>query len=185
MITYQDFLAVEQTDKSRAEFVRKVIDDYKSSDIYRNAAVADDYCRGRNTTTMQYQKTITTVTGEVVPDKYSAVHRSTSNFFNVFTTQLNQYLLGNGAKWGNDSTSEKLGNDLDTRLQQVGKAALVGGVSYGFFNLDPRGLKHGKQQLVAAVQGERRSVEEGRVERVQLFFVFLFVFGLVPYDFPA
>ena len=136
MTTYQDFLAVEQTDRDRAQFVRGLIKDYSSSDAYKTAAVADDYCRGVNTTITQYQKTITTVTGQVVPDTISAVHRSTSNFFEIFTTQLNQYLLGNGAKWGNDETAEKLGRDFDTRLQEAGKAALAGGVSYGFFNLD-------------------------------------------------
>lgn len=136
MTTYQDFLAVEQTDRERAKFVRGLIKDYSSSDAYKTAAVADDYCRGVNTTITQYQKTITTVTGQVVPDTISAVHRSTSNFFEIFTTQLNQYLLGNGAKWGNDETAERLGRDFDTRLQEAGKAALAGGVSYGFFNLD-------------------------------------------------
>lgn len=136
MTTYQDLLAVEQTDRDRAQFVRGLIKDYSSSDAYKTAAVADDYCRGVNTTITQYQKTITTVTGQVVPDRISAVHRSTSNFFEIFTTQLNQYLLGNGAKWGNDETAERLGRDFDIRLQEAGKAALAGGVSYGFFNLD-------------------------------------------------
>lgn len=136
MLTYQDLLAVPDNDRARAEFVRKVISERKQSPLYRTALVADDYDRCRNTTTMQYQKTITDLAGRVYVDKAAAVHRSTSNFFNIFTTQLNQYLLGNGANWDERTTKERLGADFDTRLQQAGKAALCGGVAFGFFNLD-------------------------------------------------
>lgn len=135
MITYQDYLKVSDKELDRAAFVYKVINEHKSSNLYKTARIADDYDRCRNTTIMNYQKTITTVTGEVVPDQYSAQHRSTSNFFNAFTTQLNQYLLGNGVTWKDDDP-ESLGKDFDTKLQKAGKYALSGGVSFGFFNLD-------------------------------------------------
>lgn len=135
MITYQDWLKVQQTDKDIAEFVRRVVQGYKNSILYRTAKVADDYDRCRNTTIMQYQKMVTLVTGQQVPDKYSAQHRSTSNFFNVFTTQLNQYLLGNGCLFKKDQTS-KLGTDFDMKLQKLGKSALCSGVAFGFYNLN-------------------------------------------------
>lgn len=84
---------------------------------------------------MQYQKTITNMMGQQFVDRSATVHRSTSNFFQIFTTQLNQYLLGNGVEW-KGGAGNRLGADFDTRLQQAGKAALVGGVSFGFWNLD-------------------------------------------------
>lgn len=136
MVTYQDLIAVGDRDLNRAEFVRSCISKHKATDLWKTAAIADDYDRCRNTTIMQYQKTVTTVTGKVVPDTYSAVHRSTSNFFNIFTTQLNQYLLGNGVKWGQGNADEKLGGDFDIKLQRLGKKALCGGVSFGFWNFD-------------------------------------------------
>ena len=135
MITYQDFLQVSDQDFDRSEFVRKVITAHKDSNLYITARIADDYDRSRNTTIMNYQKTVTMVTGQVVPDPFSAAHRSTSNFFNVFITQLNQYLLGNGVDW-KGKAPEVLGKDFDTKLQKAGKNALIGGVSFGFFNLD-------------------------------------------------
>ena len=135
MITYQDWLKVQQTDKDIAEFVRRVVQDHKTSKLYQTAKVADDYDRCRNTTIMQYQKMVTLVTGQQVPDKYSAQHRSTSNFFNVFTTQLNQYLLGNGCLFKADQ-SAKLGADFDMKLQKLGKSALCSGVAFGFYNLN-------------------------------------------------
>ena len=135
MITYQDWLKVQQTDKDIAEFVRQVVQDHKTSILYQTAKVADDYDRCRNTTIMQYQKMVTLVTGQQVPDKYSAQHRSTSNFFNVFTTQLNQYLLGNGCFFKKDQSS-KLGTDFDMKLQKLGKSALCSGVAFAFYNLN-------------------------------------------------
>lgn len=136
MLTYQDLLLVPDNDRERAEFLRKVIAEHKSSALYQTAKIADDYDRCRNTTTMQYQKMITDLSGRQYVDRTATVHRSTSNFFNIFTTQLNQYLLGNGVAWKNGSVGGKLGSDFDTRLQQAGKAALCGGVSFGFWNLD-------------------------------------------------
>lgn len=133
MKTYQDLLAVEQNDKARADFVRRVITDHKSSALYKTAKIADEYDRCRNTTAMQYQKMITDLSGRQYVDRLATVHRSCSNFFNIFVTQLNQYLLGNGVEW-KQSAEDKLGADFDTRLQQAGKAALVGGVSFGFLN---------------------------------------------------
>ena len=136
MITYQDLLAIGESEADKAEFARKVIQDHKTSELYKTAKIADDYDRCLNTTIKSYQKTITTLTGKVVPDQWSATHRSASNFFNIFTTQLNQYLLGNGVEWNEETTADKLGKDFDTRLQQAGKAALSGGVSFVFFNMD-------------------------------------------------
>lgn len=133
MVTYQDLLAVPDRDRERAEFVRKVIAVHKSSALYQTAKIADDYNRCRNTTTMQYQKLITDISGRQYVDHTATVHRSTSNFFSIFTTQLNQYLLGNGVTWENGTD---LGADFDTRLQEAGKKALCGGVSFGFWNLN-------------------------------------------------
>lgn len=125
-----------ERDADRAQFVTAVITAHKSSDLYRTAVIAQDYDRCRNTTTMNYQKTITTVTGRVMTDRFATVHRSTSNFFQIFTTQLNQYLLGNGTTWKEASTREKLGKDFDIKLQKAGHSALCGGVSFGFWNFD-------------------------------------------------
>lgn len=135
MLTYQDLLAAPDNDRARAEFVRKTISEHKQSPLYKTARIADDYDRCRNTTTMQYQKTVTDLTGRAYVDPVATVHRSTSNFFNIFTTQINQYLLGNGVTWKGQS-KDRLGADFDARLQQAGKAALCGGVAFGFFNLD-------------------------------------------------
>ena len=133
MKTYQDLIAIGENEEQRAKFVRDIINQHKGSNLYQMAKIADDYDRGQNTTTMRYQKMITDLSGRQHVDRLATVHRSTSNFFNIITTQLNQYLLGNGVTWKGETD---LGNGFDNQLQKAGKYALSGGVSFGFWNLD-------------------------------------------------
>lgn len=135
MITYQDLLEVKDTDKDRALFVQSVISNHKHSDSYNIAQCAEEYDKQQNTTITHYQKQITLLSGEQVNDRFSATHRSTSNFFNIFTTQLSQHLLGNGARL-KASTMKKLGQNFDTVLANLGKKALCYGSAFGFFNFD-------------------------------------------------
>lgn len=135
MKTYQDFLAIESTDEEIMKFVSSAISEYKLSDLYKTACVAKDYYDHKNRTIREFQKLLYTVAGGVVPDNYSANWKMASNFFYRFLTQENQYLLGNGVSWKNDSTKQKLGKDFDTVLQDAGEAALWGAVSYGYYSL--------------------------------------------------
>lgn len=136
--TYQDYLEVRDTgsEAQLIQFVMNAINSHKRSDEYKNAVVADEYFRHRNRTIVEFQKVLYKVTGEVVPDNYSANYKLSSNYLFQFTVQLNQYLLGNGVSWGNDQTAKRLGKKFDTMLQKAGKEALVGGVSFGFMNYD-------------------------------------------------
>lgn len=134
--TYQDLLAIGENDQNRMDFVRAVINDHQNSQLYKNAVIADKYDRQQNVTICNYQKALFNLQGRPVEDLWSANYKLASNFFKRFVTQQNQFLLGNGITWGKDETSEKLGDDFDTRTQEAGRAALVGGVAFGFWNLD-------------------------------------------------
>lgn len=136
--TYQDYLEVRDTgsELQLIQFVMNAINSHKRSDEYKNAVLADEYFRHRNRTIVEFQKVLYKVTGEVVPDNYSANYKLSSNYLFQFTVQLNQYLLGNGVSWSNDQTAKRLGKKFDTMLQKAGKEALVGGVSFGFMNYD-------------------------------------------------
>lgn len=136
MYTYQDLLEVLDSDEARMNFVQAVIQSHKNCDNYRIARIADDYLRRKNTTIVNYQKLLYTISGEVVPDNYSANYKLCSNFFDRFVTQQNQYLLGNGISLDSDSERNKLGDDFDIRLQEAGRNALTHGISFGFWNLD-------------------------------------------------
>ena len=138
MLTFQDYQLVrDDDDNAKMEFVRALIDEHKTSELYKMAEIADDYDRHKNRTIIEYQKLLYDVTGNTVPDNWSANFKMASKFFNRFVTQENQYLLGNGVTWEKDETKEKLGgDDSDTQIQKLGKKALVGGVAFGFFNMD-------------------------------------------------
>lgn len=137
MYTYQDLIAIPEDDaKRRMDFVRSVISQHKTTEAYKMAVMGCEYNAKRNTSIMNYQKTLRKLDGREVIDRWSPNHKTTRNFFAYFTTQQNQYLLGNGVTWNDDSTAEALGDDFDTQLQRAGKMALVQGESFGFFNLD-------------------------------------------------
>ncbi len=136
MLTYQDFLQVPDNDKDRIEFIRRCINQHKTTKLYITAQIADEYDRHLNRTIRDYQKLLYDVTGKAIPDNWSANYKMASSFFNRFITQENQYLLGNGVTWANEGTAEKLGDDFDTQLQKAGRMALWGAVSFGFFNYD-------------------------------------------------
>lgn len=139
MLTYQDFLEVGERDEDKMNFARKVIYDHQNSELYKTAMLADEYDHKKNRTIMRYQKLLYTITGKAVPDNFSANFKIRKAFFPAFVTQQTQYLLGNGVQWNDDKTADKLGikgKDFDTQLQNAGRAALVGGVSFGFYNLD-------------------------------------------------
>lgn len=118
------------------QFIRAAIDEHKSSAEYRIAFDAEEYDRQRNVTICRYQKFLYTLSGQAVPDNYSANYKLTSNFFNRFVTQENQYLLGNGVMLEDSKHKEALGRDFDNKLQNMGRNALVQGVSFGLWNLD-------------------------------------------------
>lgn len=139
MKTYQDLLEVVNDEKKLKAFLITTISQYKASDDYINARIADNYDKQQNETIMSYRKLLYTMSGKAVPDNFSAQHKLASNFYNRFNVQENQYLLGNGVNFDDDATKTKLGTGryaFDTRLQKLGKNALTHGVSYGFWNLD-------------------------------------------------
>lgn len=98
--TFQDLQAVGMNEQDRMNFVQTVIEAHKGSALYQTAIIANEYDKQQNRTILWFQKLLYKVTGEVVPDNYSANFKLCSNFYHRLTTQLVQYLLGNGASWG-------------------------------------------------------------------------------------
>lgn len=101
--TYQDLLEVGQSEERRMKFVNDAIVAHKSSGLYQTACIAHDYDRQMNRTICTYQKLLYKVSGEAVPDNYSANYKLCSNFFHRLITQMVEFLLGNGVSWGNPS----------------------------------------------------------------------------------
>ena len=75
-------------------------------------------------------------------DRWSANHKILTNFVYFAITQENQYLLGNGASFGNAETKSKLSGtdgrkyDFDSKLKEAGRMALIGGAAFVLYNKD-------------------------------------------------
>lgn len=137
MKTYQDFLEVaEKSDRERMEFVLAAINDHKNSDLYQQAKIAREYDEHRNVTIITVQKLLYTLSGKAIPDNYSANYKLRSAFFPIFMRQETQYLLSNGVILKNAENKKRLGKKFDNQIQDLARSALVGGVAYGFWNLD-------------------------------------------------
>lgn len=137
MRTYEDLLDVVNDEQKRIAFIQNAIFEYKASDFYKNGTTAYEYFCRRNKTITEYQKLLYTMSGEAVPDNFSANYKFCNAFFQIFVMQENSYLLGNGVTFNEDSTKERLGGDrFDNVLFDLAEYALWGAVSYGFFNLD-------------------------------------------------
>lgn len=137
MKTYQDFLEVaEKSDRDRMEFVLAAINDHKNSDLYQQAKIAREYDEHRNVTIITVQKLLYTLSGKAIPDNYSANYKLRNAFFPIFMRQETQYLLSNGVILKNAENKKRLGKKFDNQIQELARSALVGGVAYGFWNLD-------------------------------------------------
>lgn len=136
MKTYQD-LQKELTSESNIQrFVFGAINDYKGTDTYKDALDGIAYSTGNNTAIMEFRKLLYTITGEAVPDNFSANHKCASGFFNRLTCQLSSYLLSNGVTFENEDSKDKIDSNIDTKLLRAVQNALVQGVVYGFYNQD-------------------------------------------------
>lgn len=135
---YEDLLAVpEGNEEKMLEFVLDTIYAHKRTPLYEDAVTAYEYFKKRNVTITKFQKLLYTMSGEAVPDNYSANYKLCNGFFPIFVRQENSFLLGNGVTFNEAGTKERLGGDeFDNQLYIAGEYALWGAVSFLFFNLD-------------------------------------------------
>ena len=91
MITYQDLLKVPEIDKDRMDFIKKAINQHKTTGLYKVAQDADLYDKHRNKTIADFQKLLYTVSGKAVPDIWSANFKMACRHFHRFIVQENRY----------------------------------------------------------------------------------------------
>ena len=136
MYTYNDLVNVGEDEQDRMEFVQNAVKAHKNTTFYQIAKDAEQYDRRRNVTINHYVRILYDLAGNAYADPWRANHKLASGFFQRFVNQQNQYLLGNGVVFSNESTKDKLGEDFDQDLMECGHAAIVGGVAFGFWNHD-------------------------------------------------
>lgn len=133
--TYQDLLECGEDESARISFIRGAINDHKSSKLYQTAVDAQLYYEGENPTINRYEKILYDMQGKAHRDMYTANHKIASQFFRVAVKQEYSYLLGNGVTFKGD-VKKNLGRTFDQQVSRAAEYALIGGVSFGFWNLD-------------------------------------------------
>ena len=139
MLTYQDLLDCGQDERRRMDFIRSAVNQHKASDLYKTAVDAQLYYDGENPTITKYEKVIYDLQGRAHVDMYTANHKIKSSFFTRDIDQEVGYLLGNGVTFNDTATKDKLGTQdipFDQQVSYAAEFALIGGVSFGFWNLD-------------------------------------------------
>lgn len=120
-------------------FILRAIEEHKGSKRYSDAVDARLYYEGENPTISRYEKVVYDLQGRAHKDMYTANHKIKSQFFQFAVDQENSYLLGNGVSFNTGSTKKRLGcagKTFDSQISLAAEYALVGGVSFGFWNLD-------------------------------------------------
>lgn len=136
MKTYQDLVAVGENEIARGEFCRNAVAQFKGSTDYKRAKEGEAYYAKHNLTIENFQKFLTTVSGNKVADIFSSNYKLKTLFFRRLVTQQVQYVLGNGLKLDDEENKAKLGKDFDFQLQLLAKKAMVDGRAFGFWNFD-------------------------------------------------
>lgn len=147
LYTYQDFIKEE----SLLGALSTAITHHINSDMWKTANTADEYDHQKNTTILNYVKTIFSMAGSPVEDFTASNNKLCSNIFRRLNTQRCTYLLGNGVSFSDnkeervgedgvqitvDTTKDLLGVQFDTDLKKLGYKALIHGVAFGFWNVD-------------------------------------------------
>lgn len=136
MKTYQDLLECGQDENARISFILSAIEEHKASSLYRTAVDAKLYYGGENPTINRYEKILYDMQGKAHRDMWTANHKIASSFFKLVVKQEYNYLLGNGVTFGKETNKNKLGRDFDIQVSKAAEYALIGGVSFGFWDLD-------------------------------------------------
>lgn len=135
MLTYQDYLEAAASGKSE-EFVRRVINEHRESELYRDARAADEYDAERNITIREFIKIYFDKLGRPIKDETASNMKLTSNFFARLNTQRCTYSLGNGLTFQAEGVQEKLGAKADKVIKDGGYYGLIHGVSFLYWAYD-------------------------------------------------
>lgn len=94
------------------------------------------YYEGENPTINRYEKILYDMQGKAHKDMWTANHKIASSFFGFAVDQETSYLLGNGVTFSKETDKDKLGKGFDIQVSKAAEYAQIGGVSFGFWNMD-------------------------------------------------
>lgn len=136
MLTYEDFEKCGGDESKIADFIYSKIDEQEQSERYLEGIAAGEFYCGGDPEMKRFEKIIFDVMGAPRKEVFSANHKLTANFYNLFITQEVSYLLGNGVSFDDETIKERLGNDFDYDLQDLATWAANDGEAYALLKSD-------------------------------------------------
>lgn len=133
MLTYEDLVAAGSAETNRINFVLQAIGEHKGSPDVDEAIQAQAYYDGENPTITRYEKIIYDLSGRAHVDMWTANHKVCSSFFTFVVDQAVSYLLGNGVRFSNNKTKDRLGKDFDQNMMDALEYALIGGRAFVYW----------------------------------------------------
>ena len=128
-LTFQDFLSAE----NRENFVKKAIDEYKSSPAFNRITEMEKYYMGGNPTLMSYFSKVKIENQQI--DVFAKIRVPSSIFNRIVLLQVNR-LWYNGVQLDDVEKKRRLGKYFDKTAKDIATNAAVHGVCYGFWNYD-------------------------------------------------
>lgn len=136
MYTYQDLEKCDTDEEKRKAFILAAIDDFKNSDDYKTAVIAEEYYKNHNPDIMAYEKWVYDLNGMAHQDKISPNHKIPTNYFFMLISQAVAYILANGVAFDDESAKDKLGKNFDGVLKKILTDAMISKRSWGFYHDD-------------------------------------------------
>lgn len=139
MLTFQDFQKAAQDGLSIPDFLRRAISEHESSPAYREAQTARLYYTGDNPTISARKHVIYDELGRGYEDIWTPNNKLKSQVFRAAVMQRVSYLMSNGVTFKEAGTKNRLGTarrPFDTQAAVAYREAMIGGVSYSYFNHD-------------------------------------------------
>lgn len=129
----------KKSENTLIDFIRRAIAEHEQSPEYAEARNARRYYEGDNTTIAGHKHLIYDEMGNKYEDIWTPNHKLASGFFTMAVNQRQSFLLANGVSFNDDATKDRLGTaqkPFDTQISLAMTEALIGGVSWTFFNED-------------------------------------------------
>lgn len=130
MLTFQDLLAVGNSETKRAEFLLQAIAEHENSEKYKIGQLAAEFYAGNDPILEKVEKLIYDLNGIAHRNYFAANHKIMTNFYQFFVMQTVSYSFGNGVAFDNEAIKKKLGTGFDKKITEWVKYAINDGEAY-------------------------------------------------------
>lgn len=132
MLTFQDLLAVGNSETKRAEFLLQAIAEHENSEKYKIGQLAAEFYAGNDPILEKVEKLVYDLQGAVHKNIFAPNHKIKTNYYQIFVMQMISYSLGNGITFDDEKIKDVLGVKFDHDVMEWLQYAINDGESYAY-----------------------------------------------------